>query len=377
MGGLAQEESTSISLNMRWSARKQMENGTYKQRTAPFGYRIENGKLVIDDNESEVVRMIYKWYLTGIGTTQIRDRLNELDEKKKWNHALVRYILSNEKYIGDTLLEKSYKTDTLPSIKRRNKGEKDQFYITNSHEPIVSREDFEKVQARLTELSDKYHRDRNKHFNFGDTLKCGECGTGYKRKVSGGIVYWTCLNHDRSLKNCGAKPVSEEAIKQAFISVCNKLIQHYREILLPLRRNLQELNVRRFSGNTKLIVIHKNIADLKEQRHIISRLRKKGFMDEKKYAEKLNELESQLARQERELKKTSKADNEDETLEQLDILIDSIERLPNILTEFDEELFRMIVERITVQNTAFEFTLISNIKFTEKYRKGIAIRYTK
>lgn len=78
-----------------------------------------------------------------------------------------------------------------------------------------------------------------------------------------------------------------------------------------------------------------------------------------------------------ELKKTSKADNEDETLEQLDILIDSIERLPNILTEFDEELFRMIVERITVQNTAFECTLISNIKFTEKYRKSIAIRYTK
>lgn len=124
--------------------------------------------------------------------------------------------------------------------------------------------------------------------------------------------------------------------------------------------------MRRFSGNTKVLDIHKNIADLKEQRHIISRLRKKGFMDEKKYAEKLNELESQLARQERELKKTSKADNEDETLEQLDILIDSIERLPNILTEFDEELFRMIVERITVQNTAFEFTLISNIKFTEK-----------
>ncbi len=85
--------------------------------------------------------------------------------------------------------------------------------------------------------------------------------------------------------------------------MCNKLIQHYREILLPLRRSLLELNMRRFGGNTKLLEIHKNIAEIKEQRHVLSRLRKKDFMDEKKYNEKLTELESQLARQERELKK--------------------------------------------------------------------------
>jgi len=89
-------------------------------------------------------------------------------------------------------------------------------------------------------------------------------------------------------------------------------------------------------------------------------------MDEKKYNEKLTELESQLARQERELKKTAKADNEDNTLEQLDILIDCIDSQSGILTEFNEELFRMIVESITVQDTTLEFTLISNIKFKEK-----------
>ncbi len=113
---------------------------------------------------------------------------------------------------------------------------------------------------------------------------------------------------------------------------------------------MQELNIRRFSGNSKIIDIHKNIADIKEQRHVLSRLRKKGFMDEKKYNEKLTELESQLARQERELKKMAKADNEDGTLEQLDILIDSIESQSGIFTEFNEELFRMIVESITVQD---------------------------
>ena len=145
----------------------------------------------------------------------------------------------------------------------------------------------------------------------------------------------------------------------------NKLILHHKEILLPLRRSLQELNLRRFSGNAKIIDIHKNIADIKEQRHVISRLRKKGFMDEKKYNEKLTELESQLARHERELKKTAKADNEDNTLEQLDILIDSIEKQSHIITEFDEELFGIIVERIIVRDKSLEFILISGLSLKE------------
>lgn len=147
--------------------------------------------------------------------------------------------------------------------------------------------------------------------------------------------------------------------------MCNKLILHHKEILLPLRRSLQELNLRRFSGNAKIIDIHKNIADIKEQRHVLSRLRNKGFMDEKKYNEKLTELESQLAKQERELKKTAKADNEDDTLEQLDILIDSIEKQNGIITSFDEELFGTIVERIIVRDNCLEFILISGLALTE------------
>ena len=197
-------------------------------------------------------------------------------------------------------------------------------------------------------------------------IKCGKCGAACKHKKNRDKYYWVCREHDISAELCDSVVIPDDALKSCFIRMCNKLIQHYREILLPLRRSLQELNMRRFSGNTKIIDIHKNIADIKEQRHVLSRLRKKGFMDEKKYNEKLTELESQLARQERELKKTAKADNEDNTLEQLDILIDCIDSQSGILTEFNEETFRMIVESITVQDTTLEFTLISNIKFKEK-----------
>ena len=370
MGSLAQEESTSIAQNMRWGIRKQMEKGAFKPRTAPFGYRSENGKLVVDEQESEIVKDIYKWYLSGIGTTQIANKLNEEYGGKgkkqiKWCHTIVRYILSNERYIGDLLLEKTYRTDTLPSVKKKNNGERDQFYVSNSHDAIISRKDFEKVQKLMADVAKKYQREKKNKYIIGSILQCGECGAGYRRKCNNSVYYWTCTNHDKNADNCPSRLIPEDMIKQAFVSMCNKLAQHYREILLPFRRSLQELNMRRFSGNTKILEIHKNIADIKEQRHVLSRLRKKGFMDEKKYNEKLTELESQLARQERELKKTAKADNEDDTLEQLDILIDCIEKKDEIITAFDEELFGTIVEKIIVNNKSLDFILISGLSFKE------------
>lgn len=153
---------------------------------------------------------------------------------------------------------------------------------------------------------------------------------------------------------------------QGFTSLCNKLIQHYKEILLPLRRNLQELNMRKFSGNTKVLDIRKNMADLKEQRHVIARLRKRGFLDEKKYNEKLIEIESKMAKLDRELKKHTKTDSEDETLEHLDVLIDCFECQSSIMSGFNEKLFGMIVEKVIVRNNMLDFSLISGIVFKEK-----------
>ena len=112
--------------------------------------------------------------------------------------------------------------------------------------------------------------------------------------------------------------------------------------------------------------IRKDIADLKEQRHVIARLRKRGFLDEKKYNEKLIEIESKMAKLDRELKKHTKTDSEDETLEHLDVLIDCFECQSSIMSGFNEELFGMIVEKVIVRNNMLEFSLISGIVFKEK-----------
>ena len=246
-----------------------------------------------------------------------------------------------------------------------NKGERDKFLVKNTHEPIISKDTYDKVQDMFKKRVDKYYKGIGSKSIFASIIKCSKCGASYKRKKNRDKYYWVCKNHDMNADYCDATGIPEEALKQLFVSMCNKLIEHYRELLLPLRRSLQELNIRRFGGNNKIIDIHKSIADIKEQRHVLSRLRKKGFIDEKKYTEKLTELENQLARQERDLQKTSKADNEDDTLEQLDILIDCIESRSSILTEFDEGLFGIIVEKILVKDKTLEFYLISGLSFKE------------
>ena len=373
MGGLAQEESTSISQNQKWSVRKRMQNGTYLAPSIPYGYIRNDGKLVIDKDKAEIVKMIFQLYLSGKGVTSIVSILNRRQIStsmygKQWGNFAVMYILTNERYVGNTLLQKTYSTDTMPVHKKVNKGEKEQYYIEGSHEPIISKEDFERVQKLLAENTRRYYREAGEKSPFSGEIKCGCCGESYKRKARNGVPCWVCRRHDNRSSDCCSKAIPEELIKQAFISLANKLILHHREILIPLQRGLNELNAIKFRGNSRMLDIRKDIAALKEQRHVIARLRKKGFMDEKKYNEQLSALEGKIRRQENELKKIAKADDSDEMLEQLDLLISCIEKKTSVLIEFDSELFGEIVDRIIIRDKEIYFELISGLEFKEKLR---------
>lgn len=214
MSGLAQEESTSISQNMRWSIKKRMEKGAFKQSLPPFGYTIINGKLAVDNTNSLIVKQIFSWYLSGKGLRQIAIDLNDKYGKKgdkniTWSHRIVRYILTNEKYTGDSLFEKSFKTESIPSKKIMNKGERDSYYISGTHEAIISKTDFEMVQSLLAGVSMKYKRCIGEENIFGKIIKCSNCGSSFKRKCNNGIYYWTCIKHDYQADNCQSKPVRE------------------------------------------------------------------------------------------------------------------------------------------------------------------------
>ena len=159
----------------------------------------------------------------------------------------------------------------------------------------------------------------------------------------------------------------EEEIKQAFIAISNKLILHYKEILIPLQRDLNELNSIRHQGNSRVLDLHKEIAGIKEQKHVIARLRKKGFMSDQKYNEQLAAFDGKIKRLHNELKKISKTDENDETLEQLDLLISCIESKYSVLTEFDDEMFSEMIDRLVINDSTITFHLISELELVETY----------
>lgn len=370
MGGLAQEESTSISQNLRWGIKKRMENGTIKMCTPVFGYELVNGELFLNPDEAEIVRQIFDWYLSGCGTAKIAKMLNAKNIVRKgkschWTPGTVKLMLTNEKYIGDQLFQKNYTTDTLPFRQVVNKGERDQYYYSDRHEPIVSRNDFDKVQKILAENKKSFKGVKQGHI-FAKKIYCGECGSTFKFKCRKNKNYWVCRLHDAESDKCSNKQILEWKVIAAFIMLYNKLWYNYKQILLPCQAALQDLKLRKFNGKTQVMDIHKEIAKLREQTHVLARLKTKGFLDEAKYIEQTTELTAKINKLQTELKKLTRSDDEDETLDQIEILIDFFEKRENIMIDFDESAFESIVDKIVViDQHELEFHLIVGLKFKE------------
>ncbi|MBO5320283.1 MAG: recombinase family protein [Ruminococcus sp.] len=365
MGGLAQEESTSISNNIKWSYQKRFEKGTVNVFSAPFGYKLSNGTLIINEDQAKIIRTIFEMFLSGIGYQRISEicKKQYFQYKETFSYYGILYILSNEKYIGDSVYQKTFTTNSLPYKKLQNNGQLNKYYIQNTHEAIISTEIFERTQNLI---KSRKHNNIKSESIFKGRIMCANCGSKYKRKICRNKVFWVCRKHDNSAESCMSKRIEEKFIKQSFIRLYNKLWHNYRHILIPLQTSLQELKIRRFNGNSNVMDIHKEIAKLKEQTHVLARLKTKGFLDNAKYLEQTTELTAKINKLQSELKKLTRSDDEDEALEQIEILIDFFEKRENSMAEFDESAFEFLVEKIVVINqNELGFHIIGGLKFKE------------
>ncbi len=153
--GFAQEESKSMSDNIKWGIRERMREGKVCLNCTRFlGYdKDENGKLVVVESEAIIVRKIFELYLNGLGVHKIKKYLEEngiktVTGKNVWSTSTIDRILSNEKYVGDILMQKSFTEDFLTGKRKKNKGELAMYFIKNNHEAIISRDVFEAVQRK-------------------------------------------------------------------------------------------------------------------------------------------------------------------------------------------------------------------------------------
>lgn len=168
LASFAQEESRSISTNIKWATRSRMKAGTQKiSTTSLLGYDTDDdGEMVIVTNEAEIVRTIYMSFDKGMHPAEIAEKLNALEirtiKNNPWTGESVKNILRNEKYCGDVLMQKTYTVDCLTHKTKKNEGEVEQYFIPDHHPAIVEREIWDKAQVRLEQIAGKRRRIRPK-----------------------------------------------------------------------------------------------------------------------------------------------------------------------------------------------------------------------
>lgn len=249
MSSLAQEESRSISENCTWGQRKRFADGKV---TVPFGRflgydRGPDGNLVLNKDEAIIIRRIYSMFLQGMTPHTIAARLTadgikSPAGKDRWNAGTVRSILTNEKYKGDALLQKSYTVDFLTKKKKVNGGEIPQYYVEGNHEAIIQPEVFELVQQELERRKSSRGRHSGVHL-FSGKIRCGQCGEWYGSKVWHSNskyrrIIWQCNHKYDGEEKCSTPHLTEDEIKAMFVSAANKLICKKAAIVSPLRASL-------------------------------------------------------------------------------------------------------------------------------------------
>ena len=242
MSSLAQEESRSISENVTWGHRKRFADGKVSfaySRFMGLDKDKETGKIVVNPEQAEVVRLIFRLFLEGrtphsIASELTRRGIKTPGGKDVWNQKTVRRMLSNEKYKGDALLQKEFTVDFLQKKMKKNEGEVPQYYVEGNHEAIIDPAVFDMVQAELAKRSRGGSRYSGVSI-FSNKIKCADCGGWYGSKVWHSTdryrkIVYRC-NRKYNNEKCQTSHVTEEEVKKAFVSAYNQLVTEKREII--------------------------------------------------------------------------------------------------------------------------------------------------
>ena len=242
MSSLAQEESRSISENVTWGHWKRFADGKVSLAYSRFlGYdKGPDGTLVVNQEQAKTVKLIYKLFLDGLTMHTIADELTKRGiktpgGKDKWSQSTVKSILTNEKYKGDALLQKSYTVDFLTKKHKTNEGEVPQYYVEDNHEAIIEPQIFELVQAEISRRNKGKERYSGISI-FSTKVQCAECGGWYGSKVWHSndkyrrIIY-QCNNKFRKKTGCQTPHLTEYEIKEYFIKAMNRLITDKKEVI--------------------------------------------------------------------------------------------------------------------------------------------------
>ena len=367
---MAQSESENISANVRWGIQQRMKSGTYKFRYNLLGYKKgENGEPEIVEEEAVIIRRIYNMYLQGSSLIQIKNNLEEnhvLTAKgtTKWSDVVVRNILTNERYCGDLMMQKTFIENPINKKVHKNRGELPKYYIQNNHAPIVDRALFQAVQSEMTRRANKQKVSEKTRTEFGkysgkyalsEILVCGECGSAYRRKTwvkSNGekVGVWICLNRiENGRASCpNSDTLHEKSLHEA---ICRGLLKAYSNFGGAMDCITASLltAATQSSDALDLYAIEQQIKKTDQALDEIIILRERTQGDKNRYDDEIHKMSEQLIalRQQRDLVK-EKLESSKTTSYEIERIKEMFEAKENFI-RYRDEVVRCVVECIRAE----------------------------
>ena len=341
-----------------------MKRGELIGKYAPFGYLYDKEKDIIypDESKKDIVIYIFEEYSKGVGFRTIALNLNNLGipspSNLKWCHASVRRIITNEKYVGDLRTGKYYTENVLTHKKKVNYGEKEQYFTSNHHEPIISRELWDKCQEILTIRSKIVKPDGNRNkfsrkYPFSSKIFCGICGERFIRrsyKIRGNckeVAYWICRSHRNKIDCSNLIHYKQEELEDIFVLAYNKLFQDSDKYINSFMEKVNEvINENQDYNNQRKI--KEEISKLESKLSNLIDLQLDNTISKEILNQKNKEITNKIKEYEQQLKDTENIElTRKQKLEQIDKISNTLKQYKG-LTKFNEEVFNSLVDKIII-----------------------------
>jgi DNA invertase Pin-like site-specific DNA recombinase len=372
MSSFAQEESRSISENVKWGWEKRMADGKVSMAYGQFlGYeKGPDGKPQIVESEAKIIRQIYHQFLLGMSFNQIAKRLTAQGvptprNKGIWRVSTVMSILQNEKYMGDAILQKTFTPDYLSKKAKPNQGELPKYHVKNSHPAIIDQEIYDLVQHEIARRAGGPVK--NGLGVFARQVVCGACGGQFGAKVWHSRdkyrrVVFQCNEKYGSGKRCATPHVTEEALKRAFVVAVNQLITDRKAVVEDISLLLPKL------ADTTTLEKEKATAlqEKEERRALLEQCVAENAataLDQLAYQERYQGLVSRyIAAQEKLTGIEEKLLQRAIRHETLQRFISELEERQDPIEQFDEMTWRCLADKVTITTAGAQFRFKNGIE---------------
>lgn len=354
MASLAQQESESLSKNVKLGLQFRYQNGQVQVNHNRFmGYtKDKDGNLIIEPKEAEIVKRIYREYLQGASLKQIgkgleKDGILTAAGKPKWRSETIKRILQNEKYMGDALLQKTYTVDVLTKKRVKNDGIMPQYYVENNHEAIIPRSLYMQVQEEMLRRTNLHSGENRKKrvysgkYALSSIVYCSKCGDIYRRVAWNNrgkpSVVWRCVSRvEHGPDCCDAPTIKEQDLQNAVIKAINSALGSKDDMLLALENNIA--SVLALEDENSLESINLKLEELQNQ--LLKRANARQDYDD--IAEEINRL--------RELKNNAQIRSAEQSgyKKRIEEMRNFLKTQTENVDGYDEVLVRRLIEKVTV-----------------------------